>query len=75
LKRLLLTGASGFIGRAVLEQLDPEQWQVIACSRQPAPPTLPACVADWRTVDLLDPQPSRALVSEAKASHWLHLPC
>ncbi|MCL2344234.1 MAG: NAD(P)-dependent oxidoreductase [Desulfobulbus sp.] len=73
MKRLLLTGANGFIGRAVLERLDPERWQVIACSRQPAPAALPACVAEWRSVDLLDPEQACALMSETKASHWLHL--
>ncbi len=73
LKRLLLTGASGFIGRAVLERLDPAQWEVVACSRQPAPDALPACVRAWRSADLLDPRQARAAITEARASHWLHL--
>lgn len=73
LKRLLLTGASGFIGRAVLEQLSPDEWEVFACSSGPPPATLPPSVVGWQSADLLAPHSGQALMAWARASHWLHL--
>jgi nucleoside-diphosphate-sugar epimerase len=73
LKRLLLTGASGFIGQALLEQLDPAEWEIIATGSRPPSPALLARVKSWVVADLLDPEQRRALIEQARASHWVHL--
>lgn len=70
--RLLLTGASGFVGSAVLRRLKTETgWDVHLVSRQ-RPPELQA---DWthHPVDLLEPGRARSLIAEVAPSHLLHL--
>jgi NADH dehydrogenase len=43
-RRALLTGATGFVGGAVLRQLLAEGWEVVAVSRHPVPERVPAGV-------------------------------
>lgn len=72
MKRLLVTGATGFIGRHVLSQLDPEAWEIVAPCRHPAKQqNAPNLI--WIEGDLLDPAQRSAIFSRTKATHWLHL--
>lgn len=49
---LFITGASGFIGRHLLERLDPQDFDRVTClSRTPQPSTRPG--VSWRRGDLL----------------------
>lgn len=69
--RVLITGASGFIGRACLEALaarDAEVHGVMRSSDWPAPPQVQV-----HRVDLLDPGQAEALVAKLRPTHLLHL--
>jgi len=71
--RLLLTGATGLIGRKLLPELVNAGFSAVAAGRNSAPPAwLPAGV-DWQSTDLLDPVARRRLVETASASHLVHL--
>ncbi len=70
--RLLLTGASGFIGRAMLRRLGAETgWEVHLVSRRSVEPLHPG----WthHAADLLEPGRAAQLAREIKATHLLHL--
>ncbi|MCB2096841.1 MAG: NAD(P)-dependent oxidoreductase [Parvularculaceae bacterium] len=62
--RVLVTGATGFIGRHSLQALRAKGFQVIGVSRSGA---------DGIACDLLNPDAVRKAVSAAGASHLLHL--
>lgn len=68
--RVLLTGASGYLGRHVLERLRARDCEVVLLGRN-----RPAGTEDlsWLPVDLLDGSDIVAAVREARASHLLHL--
>jgi UDP-glucose 4-epimerase len=70
--RVLLTGASGFLGRPALEALVSRGHEVLALSRQPAPRQLPAEVR-WRQSDLNEPDSYRAAVADFAPQSALHL--
>jgi len=70
--RVLLTGASGFLGRAALEALTNRRHEVLALSRQPAPVNLPAQVR-WHKSDLNQPDSYRKAVAEYSPQSALHL--
>jgi nucleoside-diphosphate-sugar epimerase len=72
MKRVLLTGASGFIGRHCLAPLHRAGYEVHAVARQPLPAD-PACPATWHQADLLDPAGPGRLVAAIAPSHLLHL--
>lgn len=70
-RRVLVTGASGFIGRGVLGDLLARGFEVHAAGRSTfasAPPDV-----RWHAADLLDAAARRRLVAEVGASHLLHL--
>jgi nucleoside-diphosphate-sugar epimerase len=69
---LLITGASGFIGRACLDRLADMEATVHAISSAPTPPGDLAERALWHSCDLLgeDPLP---LLREVRPTHLLHL--
>jgi nucleoside-diphosphate-sugar epimerase len=67
--RVLVTGATGFIGRAVVAVLVDRGWEVHAAARSPG--TL-AGIRGY-SVDLMDPFAVRSLVREVAPSHLLHL--
>lgn len=71
--RLLVTGASGFVGRQVLAQLgNREEVEVVALtSKRASPPSLGSC--RWMQGDLLVPGSARRLVDQVQPSHLLHL--
>jgi len=69
MKRILLTGASGFIGRACVRPLLDRGFEIHSISRVPAnvPPGVTA-----HHGDLLDRQSMRRLVATVAPSHLLH---
>lgn len=70
--KLLVTGASGFIGRNVCREVaDIGSWETIAVSRT-CPKDLPAKVR-FASVDLLDDQATRELIMRERPTHLLHL--
>lgn len=66
-RRLLLTGATGFVGRHLLPRLLQDGWQVTATGAGAVPGV------DWRRANLTDAAAAVALVEEVRPSHWLHL--
>lgn len=72
MKRVLLTGSSGLVGRHCLSPLLVQGYEVHAvASRKTAPPaTLPA--VHWYKVDLLDKEQTSALLAEVRPTHLLH---
>jgi len=72
-RRVLVTGASGFVGSAVLAHFrqvhgDIELW---ATGDRPPPADIPA--DHYRQVDLRDPQATRQLLAEARCTEVVHL--
>lgn len=71
MKRVLVTGASGFIGSHCLEPLRERGYEVHAVARaRPAGPDGPVT---WHAADLLDRAAAAALVDAVRPSHLLHL--
>jgi len=68
--RVLLTGASGFLGRYVLESLCRQSVEMVIIGRRPV---LGNCFADFIAADLLSTTDFAALVKESGATHLLHL--
>lgn len=82
MKRVLVTGAAGFIGRPVLRQLAVRGIEVHAVARAPAAATLDALrdtlpagarPPAWHAADLLVPGAEQALFASVRPTHWLHL--
>ncbi|MBV8083014.1 MAG: NAD-dependent epimerase/dehydratase [Candidatus Eremiobacteraeota bacterium] len=71
MRRLLLTGATGFIGREALHQIDRERYDVHALSRRP--PAGPADGISWHAADLLDAGQLADAVANIAPTHLLHL--
>jgi len=70
MSRVLVTGASGFVGRAAVAALRRRGFEVHAVARTP----VAELEADaWHEADLLDPVAAGPLVRAAGASHLLHL--
>ncbi|HTN26032.1 MAG TPA: NAD(P)-dependent oxidoreductase [Solirubrobacteraceae bacterium] len=70
--RVLVTGATGFVGRRALPALVRRGYEVHAVARGPAPADAPAETV-WHAADLLDAAARRSLVRTVAASHLLHL--
>lgn len=70
-RRVLVTGASGFVGRAVLPQLAASGYEVHVVTRTHAAPDVPA--ARSHRLDLLDGSATEALIAAVRPSHLLHL--
>jgi nucleoside-diphosphate-sugar epimerase len=72
---VLITGASGFIGRHCLRPLLERGFEIVATHHQPAIPRDVAGLEGvrWVRVDLLAPGSLPQLLGEADASHLLHL--
>ena len=70
MKRVLLTGATGFIGRHCIPSLLDYGYEVHAItSRSPGTSSM----ATWHNCDLADFEQCRTLVAQLKPSHLLHL--
>jgi nucleoside-diphosphate-sugar epimerase len=71
MKRVLVTGASGFIGRQTLPALAQRGFEVHAVSTQPR--TTPAADVTWHQCDLLSAEGIPALLQRVSPTHLLHL--
>jgi nucleoside-diphosphate-sugar epimerase len=71
MKRVLLTGASGFVGRHCLPALLARGYQVHAVASPKQGPTAPPEVR-WHGADLLDKRQISALLAEVRPTHLLH---
>nr|VFJ54953.1 MAG: Nucleoside-diphosphate-sugar epimerase [Candidatus Kentron sp. FM]VFJ60929.1 MAG: Nucleoside-diphosphate-sugar epimerase [Candidatus Kentron sp. FM]VFK12183.1 MAG: Nucleoside-diphosphate-sugar epimerase [Candidatus Kentron sp. FM] len=71
MKRVLLTGASGFVGRHCPPYLLEHGYEVHATARGGRPPDMPGVT--WHSCDLLDPGQVRGLIAAIRPSHLLHL--
>jgi nucleoside-diphosphate-sugar epimerase len=69
--RVLVTGASGFIGRPSIAALASRGFEVHAVSSRQAPTARDGMI--WHRSDLLDPVGTAALVQGVRPSHLLHL--
>src|SRR5260221_5767466 len=67
--KVLLTGASGFIGRQCLRALAGHRFDVCAVSSQPRSSEQ----VDWRQADLLDSVQVTELMASVKPTHLLHM--
>lgn len=70
-KKVLLTGATGFIGHHCLEPLKARGYEVHAVSSKPM--KAGATGVHWRQANLLEPGAAKALLAEVKPTHLLHL--
>lgn len=72
MKRVLLTGSQGFVGRHCLPILVAQGYEVHAVSsRIDAPPATPPDV-NWHRADLLDPNRVLSLLAQVRPTHLLH---
>jgi nucleoside-diphosphate-sugar epimerase len=71
-RRVLVTGATGFVGRNVLAPLLNAGFEVDAISSRVPLTGAPAAVR-WHVADLLDPQAAAAVVAEVRPTDLLHL--
>jgi len=69
LKRVLVTGASGYVGRQTLAPLAALGFEVHGVARRPL--DLPGC--RWHAADMLDPVAASQLLEQVRPSHLLHL--
>jgi len=71
LKRAVLTGATGFVGRHAVQPLLERGFEVHALAR--TPPVEPGIGrVSWHEADLLDPAATAAVVGKLGATHLLH---
>ena len=70
MKRVLVTGANGFIGRQCLPLLLAKGYEVHAVSRYEGEPSLPVI---WHNSDLLSPGSPVRLVAKIEPEYLLHL--
>lgn len=71
MKRLLVTGATGFIGREVLRRVPHDVFDVHAVTSGAAAGG--ESFVAWHQSDLLDPRAVNVLLARVKPSHLLHL--
>ena len=69
--RILLTGASGFLGRALLHQLLKENHQILAIARNPLLVEYPSVY--WKSADLNQPTTYQEQLSEFSPEALIHL--
>ncbi len=71
MKRCLVTGATGFIGTHVVQQLLDEGWQVLSVSRNSAP--MISQNHEHIALDLHDPAAVDGILKTRRPSHLIHL--
>lgn len=71
--KVLVTGASGFVGRAAVAALRARDVEVHGVGRRPADRLDGLEVDAWYEADVLDPLAVDVVLNEAGASHLLHL--
>jgi nucleoside-diphosphate-sugar epimerase len=72
MKRVLLTGANGFVGRHCQPALLARGYQVHAVTSRKHVPTPELSGVRWHAADLLDREQISALLSDARPTHLLH---
>ena len=72
MSRVLITGASGFIGRGTLAPLLQRGLEVHAVTSRSSPPDAQPGIR-WHTADLLDSHAAEAMVEQVRPTHLLHL--
>ena len=70
MSRLLITGATGFLGSACLRSRSTTALAVHACARRPPGGSQTDM---FHRVDLLDPDAPAALIADVRPTHLLHL--
>ena len=73
MKRILVTGASGFLGRHVIQRLGRSPYEVHAVSFSTRPDFEGADRCTWHRADLLDDSERAAVVARVKPDALLHL--
>ena len=73
MRRVLVTGARGFLGSHCLEELARRADEVHAVSSRPAPSGSRPRAAVWHQADLLDSAAAVELIEDVRPSHLLHL--
>jgi nucleoside-diphosphate-sugar epimerase len=68
-KRILVTGATGFVGRHVIRPLTQRGYEVVAVGRS----SLPIENVSWLTADLLNQFDCYEMLKSVKPTHLLHL--
>jgi nucleoside-diphosphate-sugar epimerase len=71
MKRVLVTGASGFVGRHCLPILQASKYEVHAVSTRER--TTANSDVHWHLINLLDPEQIESLLERVKPTHLLHL--
>lgn len=71
-KRVLLTGATGFIGRHAIEPLMNRGFEIHAVSSRPNESAQSCPTVIWHCADLLEPRVPAELVAAVKPTHCLH---
>jgi nucleoside-diphosphate-sugar epimerase len=71
-RRLLVTGASGFVGRHVLAQLAAADWDLHAARRSSADAPDAAHI-HWHACDVREPREAERLIEHVKPTHVLSL--
>jgi nucleoside-diphosphate-sugar epimerase len=72
-RRVLVTGATGFIGGHVVEMLDRAGAEIHATARNDNPSTSLATPVTWHRVDLTDGAATDDLLGEIAPEHLIHL--
>jgi nucleoside-diphosphate-sugar epimerase len=68
----LVTGASGFIGKYIVQFLDENGFNVVGLSRQKKPPdTIANAVGDWISIDLAKPDGIKEILRQSKGIKYL----
>ncbi len=70
-RKALVTGATGFIGRALLPALRAAGWQVVAASRRPPISVRRDAGVEWRLCDVLRPETLPAALAGVKVAYYL----
>jgi nucleoside-diphosphate-sugar epimerase len=72
-KRVLVTGATGFIGRHCLQPLLENGYDVLALGNRDHPDSTTPRGLSWHRVDLLDEAATASLMGRIRPTHLLHL--
>ncbi len=68
---VLVTGATGFIGRALVPALCAGGWRVAAASRRPPTSASSTASVEWRAFDVLRPETLPAALAGAHVAYYL----